>query len=206
MPEVFSFISLFFLFAAMATGIPVADIPANLIGGVYCLMGVDSIMEPSEDGSVQPDNCAMAPLYVWTYMAFNVIYNLLMVVILKHGSANILWMASTVIVPLSNVAFSLHFIPNHQPMKFMDIVGLVIIMSGLLVYRFTAQLYTIYEKCVGKSISKEEEMIRKKASKIHKMVSCKSATFRTLLHQFSLLHHSLSCINHSLRRRRSKLR
>jgi hypothetical protein len=91
-----------------------------------------------------------------------------MVVILKKGSANILWLASTVIVPLSNVAFSLNFIPNHQPMKPMDIVGLVIIMSGLVVYRFTAQLYSLYEDMTGKGISKEEEAIRKKAKKINR--------------------------------------
>jgi hypothetical protein len=138
-----------------------------------CLMGYDSIMEASADGAVQPDECSMAYIYVPAYLSFNLVYNLLMVVILKHGSANILWMASTVIVPLSNVAFSLHFIPNHQPMKFMDIVGLVIIMSGLLVYRFTAQLYSVYEKCVGKTISKEEEAIRKKAKKINKMAEKK---------------------------------
>jgi hypothetical protein len=87
---------------------------------------------------------------------------------LKHGSANILWMASTVIVPLSNVAFSLQWIPNHQPMKPMDIVGLVIIMSGLLVYRFTAQLYSTYERLTGKAISDEEVAIRKKAKRINK--------------------------------------
>jgi hypothetical protein len=149
------------------------DIPANIHGGFDCLCGINTITEASADGSILPDECSMAFIYVSTYLAFNVIYNLLMVVILKHGSANILWMASTVIVPLSNVAFSLHFIPNHQPMKPMDIVGLVIIMSGLLVYRFTAQLYSMYEKLIGKSISKEEEAIRKKTKKINKMAEKK---------------------------------
>ena len=157
----------------MSTGIPVADIPSNLIGGMKCLYGINTITEASEDGSVLPDECSMGFIYVSTYLVFNVGYNLIMIVILKHGSANILWMASTVIVPLSNVAFSLQFMPNHQPMKTMDIVGLVIIMFGLLIYRFTAQMYTVYEKLVGKGVSKEEQAIRRKASKIHKMAEKK---------------------------------
>jgi hypothetical protein len=138
-----------------------------------CLRGINTILEPSADGSVQPDDCAMGFTYVSIYLAFNVVYNLLMVVILKEGSANILWMASTVIVPLSNVAFSLDFIPNHQPMKTMDIVGLVIIMSGLVVYRFTAQLYVLYENLTGKKISDEEQVIRLKAELIHRAVEKK---------------------------------
>ena len=152
----------------MAVGMPISGIIPNLMGGFYCLGGVDTIMEPSADGSIKPDDCAMAMYYVPVYLVLNVIYNLLMVVILKKGSANILWLASTVIVPLSNVAFSLNFIPNHQPMKPMDIMGLVIIMSGLVVYRFTAQLYSLYEDMTGKGISKEEEAIRKKAKKINR--------------------------------------
>ena len=61
----------------------------------------------------------MAPLYVNIYLALNIVFNFLIVIILKHGSANILWMASTVIVPLSNVAFSMKFMPGSQPLKFM---------------------------------------------------------------------------------------
>ncbi len=44
-------------------------------------------------------------------------------------------MASTVIVPLSNVAFSLDFMPGHKPLQKMDIVGLFVIMFGLILYR-----------------------------------------------------------------------
>ena len=151
---------------AMAIGLPVADIYSNVMSGYNCLLGINTVTEAH--GTLRVDECSMAMYYVPVMLAFNVGYNLLMVIILKKGSANILWMASTVIVPLSNVAFSLDFIPNHQPMKPMDIVGLVIIMSGLVVYRFTAQLYTVYEKFTGKHISEEEQAIRKKAKRINK--------------------------------------
>lgn len=39
-------------------------------------------------------------------------------------------------VPLGNVAFSLDFVPGHQPLKSTDIAGLVVIMCGLVFYRF----------------------------------------------------------------------
>jgi hypothetical protein len=152
----------------MAVNIPISEIPSNIYGGIACLRGINTITETSEDGSIQPDDCSMAFTYVSIYLAFNAVYNLLIVIILKEGSANILWMTSTVIVPLSNVAFSLHFVPNHQPLKTMDLIGLVIIMSGLLVYRFTAQLYSIWDRLAGKTISSEEAALRKQAIEINK--------------------------------------
>ena len=66
-----------------------------------------------------------------------------MIVILKHGSSNILWLASTVIVPLSNVAFSLDIMPGHKPMKPIDVVSLCVIMAGLVVYRFTPTIIMV---------------------------------------------------------------
>ena len=55
-----------------------------------------------------------------------------------------MWMASTVIVPMSNVAFSLKFMPRHQPMKIWDGLGLVVIMLGLVIYRFTAGIHSLW--------------------------------------------------------------
>jgi len=62
--------------------------------------------------------------------AFNVIYNVLVILILKHGSANLLYIASTVMVPINNLAFSFNFIPGHQPVRFTDLLGLLVIMFG----------------------------------------------------------------------------
>lgn len=100
------------------------------------------------------------------YLGFNLVYNILIVVILKYGSANILWMASTVIVPLSNVAFSLKITPGNKPLNTMDIVGLVIIMAGLLVYRFTTQLLTIYKLLIVSNLTNDEIQLQKKLNKI----------------------------------------
>ncbi len=50
----------------------------------------------------------------------------------RYGSSNILWLAMTVMVPLTNFAFVLKFMPNRQKITWEDVVGLLIIMVGLL--------------------------------------------------------------------------
>ncbi|CAM9445350.1 unnamed protein product, partial [Ectocarpus fasciculatus] len=120
--------------SAYVTGLSMDQIWPNLYEGFLCWFGVNSISEPT--GSLVVDDCAMSPFYVNVYIFFNVVFNVLIIVILKHGSANIMWMASTVIVPLSNVAFSLQFMPNHTTLHASDWIGLVVIMTGLLIYRF----------------------------------------------------------------------
>ena len=42
----------------------------------------------------------------------------------------------TVMVPLANLTFTLPAVPGHQPLAPTDVVGLVVIVSGLLAYRF----------------------------------------------------------------------
>lgn len=152
--------------SASVINIPLDGIMDNMKGGMLCWMGYNSL--PS-------DNCAAGPLYVTLYLFFNIIYNILIVVILKHGSANIMWMASTVIVPLSNVAFSLNFMPGHVPLKSWDIYGLLVIMMGLVVYRFTPSLLELYKNISGKEDTAEEIAAAKQA----KMVGAKAEGMQT---------------------------
>ncbi|TYZ59557.1 hypothetical protein PybrP1_009590 [[Pythium] brassicae (nom. inval.)] len=127
--------------AALAGDPPVrpADLPASLADGFKCYMGQNTIV----DGP-HPDDCAKATLFVTTYLLFNVAYNLLIVLILKFGSANILWLAMTIMVPLGNVAFTLPFMPEHQPLHASDVAGLAFIMLGLFVYRFLEDALAAY--------------------------------------------------------------
>jgi len=54
----------------------------------------------------------------------------------RFGSANVLFMASTVMVPVGNLAFALPFVPGSTPLKDSDIAGLMVILLGLVTYRF----------------------------------------------------------------------
>lgn len=118
----------------------------NLLDGFKCYMGQNSITEGSHK-----DDCEKATVYVTTYLLFNVAYNLLIILILKFGSANILWLAMTIMVPLGNVAFTFPFMPQHQPLHANDITGLVFIMLGLFVYRFLEDALASYSKRDGRA-------------------------------------------------------
>ena len=151
--------------SAYVTGLSMDQIWPNMYEGFLCWFGVNSITQSS--GNLEVDDCAMAPIYVNVYIAFNVVFNILIIVILKHGSANIMWMASTVIVPLSNVAFSLNFMPNHTTLHPADWVGLVVIMTGLLIYRFYPALLALYMRLTG-DMSQDEIAARDAAIKVGK--------------------------------------
>jgi uncharacterized membrane protein len=125
---------------ASVQNIPVYEIIPNLYGGVKCWMGINSVSLENNPYNLPLDDCSSAPFYVNTYLFFNIVYNFLLVVILKIGSSNILYLSSTAIVPLCNVVFSLKFIPGNQPLRTWDIIGLVVIMTGLVIYRFNKEL------------------------------------------------------------------
>lgn len=145
--------------SSQVINMPVAAILPNLWGGMLCWMGINSITAQTvQYGSIVPlDDCSTAPLYVSTYLLFNIVFNILIVVILKHGSANIMWMASTVIVPLSNLAFSMDFMPGHKALNSFDIAGLFVIMLGLVLYRFSDKILTVWARWTGGEVPDEEE-------------------------------------------------
>jgi len=144
--------------SAMAVNLPISELPSNFIDGWRCFLGHSSVYEESalsmravlnatlssvgagaSTGTNPPvivDQCSMAPFYVTGYLIFNIAYNILVVVILKYGSANIMYLGSTALVPLTNFAFSLDWVPGHQPVRPTDLIGLVVIMTGIFLYRF----------------------------------------------------------------------
>ena len=74
-----------------------SELPGNIWDGIKCYLGFGTITK-----GCHPDNqCHEAPLYVNVFLVFNVCFNILIVYILKFGSANMLFMASTVMVPVS---------------------------------------------------------------------------------------------------------
>lgn len=163
--------------SAQIQNMPISNILPNMYGGMRCWVGINTITADNNPYNQPLDACESAPFFVTTYLVFNVIYNFLIVIILKYGSANILWLASTVIVPLSNVVFSLKFIPGSKPMGPMDLVGLVVIMSGLVVYRFSNQLVELWESLNGLVVDPEEMDKRMSARIVAKKIESRSARF-----------------------------
>jgi drug/metabolite transporter (DMT)-like permease len=133
--------------SALASDPPVAIpmLPENLVDGMLCYFGTNSVTCTGESGTCTPDDCyPTGPLYVTIYLVFNQLYNLLIILILKYGSANLLFMALTIMVPLGNVAFTLDFVPGHTALKITDIIGLVLICTGLACYRFASEILTLF--------------------------------------------------------------
>ncbi|CAM9685374.1 unnamed protein product, partial [Phaeothamnion confervicola] len=172
----FSASVLFAVPSAIAMGLPVRDLPDNIVDGMRCFLGTNSVTAtmvattgPMDFAAVGGgngpatvvDHCELAPLFVSLYMAFNIVYNVVLIVILKHGSANVLWLASTIMVPIGNVTFSLKFVPGHQDLRPTDIGGLVFILAGLVLYRFSAPAIAWIKKQQKKPTLEEEEAGRK---------------------------------------------
>mmetsp|Transcript_7888 Transcript_7888/g.17119 ORF Transcript_7888/g.17119 Transcript_7888/m.17119 type:complete len:640 (-) Transcript_7888:89-2008(-) len=130
--------------AGMTSNPPVTpmELPKNIWDGIKCYLGTGTI-----DAGCHPDDkCMEAPLYVNMFLVFNVCFNILIVYILKFGSANVLFMASTVMVPIGNLAFAMPFMPGSTPLKDSDVAGLMVILFGLVTYRFGNAF-----KCLGVS-------------------------------------------------------
>lgn len=167
--------------------IPISEILPNMYDGFKCWMGINSVTAENNPYQLPLDDCSLAPLYVNTYLFFNVIYNFLIVVILKLGSANILYMASTVIVPLSNVVFSLKFIQGSQPLRKWDIIGLLVIMTGLIIYRFNKEILSFIQRLLGTTTAEDLSASRKSyAKKLLKDVEIKQLKYLGLNQMESL--------------------
>jgi len=133
--------------SAYASQLTVEQLPDNIWGGAKCYAGFNSVKETH--GDIWVDNCYMAPIYVSLYIFFNVLYNILIIMILKYGSANILWLAMTFMVPLANFSFALPKMPNRKPLTWYNDVGLAIIMIGLIGYRFWPLAIEFFQKRLG---------------------------------------------------------
>jgi hypothetical protein len=139
---------------------PVAE---NLWAGIKCWWGIDTYAEKT--GTFCKDNCALfGPLYVWLYFLFNLAYNIFIIFILKYGGATLFFVASVLLLPLLNAAFSLPFIPKiaQQPFTWENETALVIIIIGLIIYRFWPQLEKkLPPSCRPKSSEQEESLLGK---------------------------------------------
>lgn len=125
--------------------VSIPDLPGNIYDGLKCFVGINSQTCEEGDDDCTTDDCyPQAPMFVCIYLVFNQLYNLLILLLIKFGSSNLLWLALTLMVPLGNVAFTLPFVPEHTGLKFTDIIGLIMICGGLGIYRFAADLIEKY--------------------------------------------------------------
>jgi len=130
-----------------------------LVKGARCLGGYNSVVPPNcwlpphrVEGMNACDNCHLAWMPVVTYLTFNCLFNIFIVMVIKHGGAALMYVVMTLRLPLVQFAFSLSFI-NNPPDTFgwPAIVGLFVILTGLITYR--------YSSAVKRPVSAEEEEV-----------------------------------------------
>jgi len=116
-----------------------SDIPTSMKNGAICLSGTNVIKPPhcGLDPTHPCDACYHAWLILGIYMTINVIYNVFILLVIKHGSATILSIAQTIRLPLTSIAFSQKWIMGNQTENFsvFSMYGLFIILTGLSAFR-----------------------------------------------------------------------
>lgn len=90
------------------------------------------------DGSIADVSSIPALWGVIGYMIANIAYNVFLVLVIKHGSAALMYATSTLVLPLGSIAFTIRaFLGEHAKAfnKFTG-AGLGIVLLGLMIYRF----------------------------------------------------------------------
>lgn len=120
--------------AGMASSPPVSpeELPQNMKDAWKCYFyGTGTI----DTGCHPDDSCGHAFwLFNLTFVLI-VVYTVLTVYLLKYGSTSLFYLALTITVPLGNLAFCLPITPGYTPMHVSDIIGLLVIVAGLILYR-----------------------------------------------------------------------
>lgn len=137
--------------SALASQVTLSDIFPNLRDGLLCLAGVNS--RPGDD-------CSTAAAYTAGYIVANVAYNILIILLLKYGGSNILWLSLTLNVPVSALTFAVPGIPGYQALTWPVFLGLPVIMAGLIMYRFYAQAKAWLDSKLSK---KKEGLLQEEA-------------------------------------------
>lgn len=104
-------------------------LPENWLQAFKCLFQqLNSI-----DAGCHPDECSRAALFVHLGLLSSAVYAVSMMFVLKYGSSSWLYLGLTLVLPLGHLVFSLH---SPSMIHWSDVLGLVILMAGLILYRF----------------------------------------------------------------------
>jgi hypothetical protein len=114
---------------ASSPKVKVMDLPENWSQAIHCLFSRTN----SISSGCHPDDCSEAALWVHLGLLSSVVYTVSMILVLKYGSASLLYMGLTVMVPLGHLVFSVH---SSAETNMADITGLIVLVSGLILFRF----------------------------------------------------------------------
>ena len=110
-------------------GLNLNEIPQNFMDGWSCFTGE----------YVRGFDCHIAPypyVILLIYVIVNFVYNVLLLLITKHGSALLLVIASAISLPCTNILFTIPMImgTDCEPFSWYDVSGLTLVLVGFLMY------------------------------------------------------------------------
>lgn len=110
------------------------QVPANLWDGMFCYAGVGVVAT-----GCHPDTaCSDAALWVNVTVLCHVVYTLSMMFVLKYSDGpDFLFLGLTAIVPIGHLCFTLPLLPEPTALHKSDLAGLLVILAGLVLYRFS---------------------------------------------------------------------
>ena len=132
--------------------------------GWWCLLGYNLLVPPHctmhhvPDATQRPcDDCRGAWLPIAAYVVFNLLFNVFTVLLIKHGSATLMFIIMTLRMPLVQWAFSIRAL-NDPPDSFGYAAGcgLLVILLGLVCYRWPG-------KAAGKAGLRDAEPLLQRA-------------------------------------------
>jgi len=122
-----------------AQQVPIAEMSSDLMIGARCLfLREDYVVENCGlTGNRDCDNCAEAWPPVLMYFLFNVFFNIFTMLVIKHGSATLSFLVSTLRMPLASIAFASTWLMGKDAVQptASDLISLIVIISGLSTYR-----------------------------------------------------------------------
>jgi drug/metabolite transporter (DMT)-like permease len=105
------------------------NLPENWWQASQCLFDNHNFIELG----CHPDDCVQAALWVHLGLLSSVVYTISIIFMLKYGSSSMLYLGLTAVVPLGHLVFAMH---SPSSVRVEDIVGLVVLLLGLVLYRF----------------------------------------------------------------------
>mmetsp|Transcript_25958 Transcript_25958/g.72455 ORF Transcript_25958/g.72455 Transcript_25958/m.72455 type:complete len:548 (+) Transcript_25958:139-1782(+) len=119
--------------------VPFSRMPTLVVGGTKCLyFRENQVVEHCGFPGGRPcDTCDDAWVSVLGYVCFNLGLNIFTLLVIKHGSAALMFLVATMRMPLSSVAFSSTLIMGAEAVQptVGDYMSLVVILVGLVCYR-----------------------------------------------------------------------
>lgn len=124
--------------------VPLNAMLGQTVRGSQCLFGEEDSLarDCGLEDEISCDHCEGAWIQVLGYLAFNLLFNVFSVLVIKHGSASASFLVATLRLPIATLAFSLPAIAGSSAvsLRLSDFVGLGVVIVGLGTYRYGSRL------------------------------------------------------------------